>query len=72
MVMFTSNDAFVMLENNSLAAILKREIPHFYEQHCVAHREDLTVEDAWKKLLLMQDIEALLKNNLYNVQQVIS
>ena len=52
--MFTSDGASVMLgKNNGVAAILKREIPHLYEQHCVAHREDLAFEDAWKKLALM-------------------
>ena len=61
-VMFTSDGASVMLgKNNGVAAILKREIPHLYEQHCVAHREDLAVEDAWKELSLMQDIETLLR-----------
>ena len=62
MVMFTSDGASVMLgKNKVVAAILKREIPHLYEQHCVAHREDLAVEDAWKELSLMQDIETLLR-----------
>ena len=44
-----------------MAAILKREIPHLCEQHCVAHREDLAVENAWEELLLMQNIETLLR-----------
>jgi len=62
MVMFTSDGASVMLgKNNGVAAILKREIPHLYEQHCVAHREDLAIEDAWKELSFMQDIETLLR-----------
>ena len=62
MVMFTSDGASVMLgKNNGVAAILKREIPHLYEQYCVAHREDLAVEDAWKELSFMQDIETLLR-----------
>ena len=62
MVMFTSDGASVMLgKNNGVAAILKREIPHLCEQHCVAHREDLAVEGAWKELSLMQDIETLLR-----------
>ena len=62
MVMFTSDGASVMLgKNNGVAAILKCEILHLYEQHCVAHREDLAVEDAWKELSFMQDIETLLR-----------
>ena len=62
MVMLASDSASVMLgKNNGVAAILKREIPHLYEQHCVAQREELAVEDAWKELSLMQDIETLLR-----------
>ena len=34
-------------------------MPHLCEQHCVAYGEDLAVEDDWKKLTLMQDIEIL-------------
>ena len=61
MVMFTSDGASVMLgKNNGVAAILKREISYLCEQHCVAHREDLVVEDAWKELSLMQHIKTLL------------
>ena len=60
--MFTRDGASVMLgKHNVVAAILKREIPHLYEQHCVAHRDDLAVEDAWKKLSFKQDIETLLR-----------
>ena len=48
MIMFTSDGAAVMLgKNNGVAAILKREVPHFCEQHCVAHQEDLAFKDAW-------------------------
>ena len=51
MVIFTSDGASVMLgKNNGVAAILKREIPHLCEQHCVAHQEDLAVEDAWNAI----------------------
>ena len=61
MVMFTSDGEPVMLgKNNGLATILKREIPHLCEEHCVAHRENLAVEDGWKELSLMQHIETLL------------
>lgn len=62
MVMFTSDGASVMLgKNNGVAAILRREIHHLCEQHCVAHREDLAVEDAWKQASLLHDIETLLR-----------
>lgn len=46
-MMFTSDGASVMLgKNNGVAAILGREIHNLCEQHCVAHREYLAVEDA--------------------------
>ena len=42
MVMFTSDGASVMLgRHKGVAALLKRQIPHLTEQHCVAHREEL-------------------------------
>jgi hypothetical protein len=31
------------------------------EQHCVAHREDLGLDDAWKNVSLMKDIETLVR-----------
>ena len=62
MTMFTSDGASVMLgKNNGVAAILRREVAHLSEQHCVAHREDLGIDDAWKHVSLMKDIEALLR-----------
>ena len=62
MVMFTSDGTSVMLgKNNGVAVIVKCEIPHLCEQYCIAHPEDLAVEDAWKELSLMQDIEILLR-----------
>ena len=48
-------------KNNGLAAILRRDISHLCEQHCVAHREDFGIDDAWKQVLLMKDIETLLR-----------
>lgn len=48
-------------KNNGVAAILGREIHNLCEQHCVAHREYLAVEDAWKQVSLMHDIETLLR-----------
>jgi hypothetical protein len=62
MVMFTSDGASVMLgKSNGVAALLRAEVPHLTVQHCVAHREDLGIDDAWKNLTLMKDIELLLR-----------
>ena len=62
MVMFTSGGASVMLGRyNSVAAQLKREIPHLVQQYCVAHREDLAISDSWKEIKLMRDIETLIR-----------
>jgi hypothetical protein len=48
---FTSDGASVMLgKRNGVAAVLKREIEHLSEQHCVTHREDLGIDDAWKQV----------------------
>ena len=49
MVMLTSDGASVKLgKQNGVAALLKRQIPHLTEEDCVAHREDLGLDDAWK------------------------
>lgn len=62
MVMITSDGAAVMLgRKNGVAAILRRNIPHLFEQHCVAHREDLGLEDACKNLSLIAAIETFVK-----------
>ena len=62
MVMLTSDGASVMLgKNNGVAALLKRQIPHLTKQHCVAHRENLGIDDAWKDVPLMRDVETLLR-----------
>ena len=50
MVMFTSDGAAVMLgKRNGVAKLLQNSVPHLVEQHCVAHREDLGIDDAWSK-----------------------
>ncbi len=41
--------------------ILRRQILHLIEQHCVAHREDLGIDDAWKGVWLMKEVETLLR-----------
>ena len=54
MVMLTSNGASVMLgKHNGVAALLKWQIPHLTEQYCMAHREDVGIDDAWKDVSLM-------------------
>lgn len=67
MVMFTSDGASVMLGRvNGVAARLKQDIPHLVQQHCVAHREDLGICDAWKEVKLIRDIETLMRT-IYTV-----
>ena len=44
-----------------MAALLKRQVPHLTEQHCVAHREDLGIDDAWKDVPIMKEVETLLR-----------
>ena len=62
MVLFTSDGASVMLgKNNGVAARLRHEIKHLSEQHCVAHKEDFAIDDAWKQVSIMHDIETLLR-----------
>ncbi|XP_070582700.1 zinc finger protein 862-like [Erythrolamprus reginae] len=63
MVMLTSDGASVMLgKNNGVAAQLRRDVSHLLEQHCVAHREDLGIDDACKDIPLMKVIETLLRS----------
>jgi hypothetical protein len=47
-------------KKNGVAAVLKREIRHLSEQHCFDHREDLEIDDAWKQVSIMHDIEVIL------------
>lgn len=62
LVMITSDGASVMLgKRNGLVALMKRNVPHLSEQHCVAHREDLALTDSWKDNSLMKSIEVLLR-----------
>ena len=44
-----------------MATLLKKTVPHLIEQHCVAQREDLGVDDAWHGITLMRDVETLLR-----------
>ena len=62
MVMLTSDGASVMLGRvNGVTAQLQRQVPHLAKQHCVAHREDLGITNAWEKIKLMSDIETLMR-----------
>lgn len=62
MVILTSDGASVMLGiPNGVAALLKWQISHLTEQHCVAYREDFSIDDAWKAVPLMRDVETLLR-----------
>jgi len=62
MIILTSDGAAVMLGvHNGVAAILRRKIKHLVVQHCVAHREDLGIDDAWKNNIQMKEINTLLK-----------
>lgn len=62
MVMLTSDGASVMLgKHKGVTALLKRQIPHLTEQHCVAHREDLGIDDACDDVPLMKEVETLLR-----------
>ncbi|XP_065892733.1 zinc finger protein 862-like [Dysidea avara] len=49
MIMFTSDGASVMLGcSNGVQAKLKSVVPHLMEFHCVAHREALSVSQAYQ------------------------
>ncbi|XP_015272828.1 PREDICTED: uncharacterized protein LOC107115600 [Gekko japonicus] len=62
MVMFTSDGASVMLgKRNGVAALLRESIPHLLEQHCVVHREDLGIDDAWKTIPFIKKVETLIR-----------
>lgn len=60
-VMLTSDGASVMLgKHNGVPSIINRQIPQLMEQQCVAHREDFGINDAWKNVSLLRDIETSL------------
>ena len=61
MVMFTSDGASVMVgRHKGWAALLKRQVPHLTEQHCMAHRGELGIDDAWKDVPIIKKGETLL------------
>lgn len=46
---------------NRVVAKIKIKVSHLIEQHCVAHREDISLDDAWENMSIVQDIENLLR-----------
>ena len=61
LIMFTSDGASVMLGcENGVQAKLKSVVPHLVEFHCVAHREALSVSQAYKSVGYFVQIESIL------------
>ena len=62
LIMFTSDGASVMLEcENGVQAKLKSVVSHLVEFHCVAHREVLSVSQAYKSVGYFVQIESILR-----------
>ncbi|XP_070552471.1 zinc finger protein 862-like [Ptychodera flava] len=62
LVGFGADGASVMLgKRNGVAALLKRDVPHLIEMHCVAHRLELGVLKAIKEETMLQDTKELLQ-----------
>ena len=62
MIMFTSDGASVMLGcSNGVQAKLKSVMPHLMEFHCVAHREALSVSQAYQSVEYFIQIESMLR-----------
>ena len=62
MIMFTSDGASVMLGcNNGVQAKLKSTVPHLLEFHCVAHREALSVSQAYQCIDYFVQLESTLR-----------
>lgn len=59
--MFPSDGASVMLGcNNGVQAKLKAIVPHLLEFHCVAHREALSVSQAYNSVDYFVQLESIL------------
>jgi len=59
--MFTSDGASVMLGcDNGVQAKLKSVVPHLIEFHCVAHREALSVSQAYQSVDYFVQIGSIL------------
>jgi len=60
--MFTSDGASVMLGcDNGVQAELKSLVPHMIEFHCVAHREALSVSQAYQYVDYFVQVESMLR-----------
>ena len=60
--MFTSDGATVMLGcNNGVQAKLKSLVPHLLEFHCIAHREALSVSQAYQRVDYFVQLESTLR-----------
>ena len=61
LIMFTSDGASVMLGcDNGVQAKLKSIVPHVIEFHCVAHREALSVSQAYQSVDYFVQVESML------------
>ena len=61
LIMFTSDRASVMLGcDNGVQAKLKSVVPHLIEFHCVAHREALSVNQAYQSVSYFVQIQSML------------
>lgn len=62
MVMLTSEDDSIVLgKPDAAAALLKQQIPHLKEQHCMIYGKDRALDDVWENVLLMRNVDSLLK-----------
>ena len=51
----------MLARHNGVDVILKRQMQHLTEQHCVARTEDLGIDDAWNNVPLQKEWETLLR-----------
>lgn len=60
--MFTFDGASVTSgKTNCVTARLRIECEHLSQQHSIAHREDLGIDDAWSKIVYVNEIKILLR-----------
>lgn len=48
-------------KENSVAALLHKDVPQLLQQHCVADGEDFGIGNTCKNISIMQDVETLLR-----------
>ena len=62
LIMFTSDGASVMLGcDNGIQAKLKFIVPHLFEFHSMAHREALSVSQAYQSVDYFVQVESMLR-----------